>query len=62
MVNLKISESEDFEKHLNKYNVIHLDISSIADYYKENLVSKIIELVYNELKSKYPDIMDIDKN
>ena len=22
---LKISESEDFEKHLNKYNVIHLD-------------------------------------
>jgi len=57
---LKISESEDFEKHLNKYNVIHLDISSIADYYKENLVSKIIELVYNELKSKYPDIMDID--
>ena len=57
---LKISESEDFLKHLNKYNVIHLDISSIADYYKENLVSKIIELVYNELKAEYPDIMDMD--
>ena len=42
---LKISESEDFEKHLNKYNVIHLDISSFADYYKENIVSKIIEVL-----------------
>jgi len=57
---LKISGSEDFEKHLNRYNVIHLDISSFADYYKENLVSKIIEIVYNELKSEYPDIMGID--
>lgn len=49
---LKISDSPDFEKHLNKYNVIHLDISSIADYYKDNLVSKIIELIYNELKKR----------
>ncbi len=57
---LKISNSPDFEKHLNKYNVIHLDISSIADYYKDNLVSKIIELIYNELKKEYPDIMDIN--
>ncbi len=56
----KISECESFEEHLNKYNVIHLDISSIADYYKETIVSKIIELIYNELKSEYPDIMDID--
>ena len=38
---LKISDSADFEKHLNRYNVIHLDISSIADYYKEDIVSKI---------------------
>lgn len=56
---LKVSESPEFEKHLNKYNVIHLDISSIADYYKDDLVSKIIELIYNELKGEYPDIMDI---
>ena len=58
--NLEISKSADFEKHLNKYNVTHLDISSFADYYKENLVSKIIELIYNEMKSEYPQIMDID--
>ena len=57
---LEISNSPDFEKHLNKYNVIHLDISSIADFYKDNIVSKIIELIYNELKSEFPDIMDIE--
>lgn len=57
---LEISESPDFEKHLNKYNVIHLDIASFADYYKEKIVYKIQELVYNELKTEYPDIMDKD--
>ncbi|MBE6841857.1 MAG: hypothetical protein E7510_03385 [Ruminococcus sp.] len=57
---LEISKSPDFEKHLNKYNVIHLDISSIADYYKDGLVSKIIELLYNEFKEEYPDIIDIN--
>ena len=51
---LEISKSPDFEKHLNKYNVIHLDISSIADYYKDGLVAKIIELLYNEFKEEYP--------
>ena len=58
--NLEISKSPDFKKHLNQYNVIHIDISSFTDYYKENLVSKIIEIIYNELKAEYPDIMDID--
>ena len=58
--NLEISKSPDFKKHLNQYNVIHIDISSFTDYYKENLVSKIIEIIYNELKTEYPDIMDID--
>jgi hypothetical protein len=57
---LKISESHCFEKHLNKYNVIHLDVASIADFYKDKLVTKIIELIYNEMKSECPDIMDVD--
>ena len=30
-------ENEDFLTHLNKYNVIHLDISSFTDFYKDNL-------------------------
>ena len=57
---LEISKAENFEKHLNKYNTIHLDISSFADYYKKNLVDKIIEMIYREMKEEYPDIMDIN--
>ena len=46
----KIAKSPDFEKHLNKYNVIHLDISSFADYYTDNLVEKITERLYKEFR------------
>ncbi|MBE6853995.1 MAG: hypothetical protein E7505_11150 [Ruminococcus sp.] len=53
---LKISESEDFEKHLNKYNVIHLDISSFTDEYTDDLVSEIKRHIFNEFKEVYPDI------
>ena len=53
---LKISESEDFEKHLNKYNVIHLDISSFADEYTDNLVGEIKRHIFNEFKEVYPNI------
>lgn len=56
----EIAQSDDFEKHLNKYNVIHLDISSFADFYTDNLVKKIINIIYDELKEVYPTIMDID--
>ncbi len=58
--NLEISKTPDFEKHLNKYNVIHIDMSSFADYYKETIVAKISERIYEELQKEYPDIMDID--
>ncbi|MBE6843582.1 MAG: hypothetical protein E7510_12255 [Ruminococcus sp.] len=53
---LKISESEDFEKHLNKYNVIHLDISSFVDEYTDNIVNEIKRNIFNEFKEIYPDI------
>jgi len=54
--NLEISGSPDFEKHLNKYNVIHLDISSFADDYTDNLVNEIKRHIFNEFREIYPDI------
>ena len=39
----KIAGDADYRKYMNKYNVIHLDIASFWDYYKENIVEKIIE-------------------
>ncbi|MDD6824808.1 MAG: AAA family ATPase [Oscillospiraceae bacterium] len=54
--NLEISKSPDFKKHLNKYNVIHLDISSFTDEYTETLVKEIKRHVFDEFREKYPDI------
>jgi len=53
---LKISKEASFEKHLNKYNVIHIDVSSFTDWASENLIEKILESIYAEMKEDYPDI------
>ncbi|MDO4988278.1 MAG: AAA family ATPase, partial [Synergistes sp.] len=55
----EIAKSSDFEKHLNKYNVIHLDIASCTDLLRDrNLIDRITESLYGEMKEKYPDIPD----
>ena len=41
----KIANTADWKKHMNRYNVIHLDISSFWDSYKENIVEKILEYI-----------------
>ncbi len=51
-----IANAPDFEEHLNKYNVIHLDISSFADFHKEDLVETVIDCVFDEMKTVYPGI------
>ena len=51
----KISESADYKKYMNKYNVIHLDISSFFDFYKENIVEKVTEYIYKDFKEAFND-------
>ena len=53
---LQISKTPDFEKHLNKYNVIHLDIASFADDYSDDIVKEIKRHIFNEFIEKYPDV------
>ena len=36
-----IATKDCFKKHLNKYNVIHLDVSSVFDFHKEDLIEEI---------------------
>lgn len=59
----KISKSPDYEKYLNKLNVIQLDINS--EYQNENgsedLISLINKKVSLELKAAYPQI-ELDEN
>ena len=49
---LTIGKSSDFKKHLNKYDVIHIDVqwflSSCADI--KSIVSYITQSVLEELK------------
>lgn len=46
----KIANNPDYKKNMNKYNVIHLDISSFWDDFKENIVEKVQEYVSDDLK------------
>ena len=52
----KISHVEGWDENLNKYNVIHLDISSVADFHKEDLVDETIRRIYREMAAEYPDV------
>ena len=46
---------------MNQYNVIHLDISSFWDFYKDNIVEKIVEYICDEIREVYEDEIDYSK-
>lgn len=46
----KLAADADYKKHMNKYNVIHLDVASFWDSYKDNIVEKIAEYIYKDLR------------
>ena len=58
----KISACCDYKKHMNKYNVIHLDVSTFWDSYKDNIVEKIIEYIYKDFEQVFGDELDYQDN
>ena len=58
----KIAGSPDFKKYMNKYNVIHLDISSFRDDYSDNIIEKIIEYLYKEFRAVFGEELDYEDN
>ena len=54
--NLEISKSPDFKEHLNKYDVIHLDIQWCLEPAggSERVISYITEKTIEELREYYP--------
>ena len=60
--NTKIADSEDYRKYMNKYNVIHLDISSVWDFHKEDLIESIRKRVCDDFKEEYGDGLNYDKD
>lgn len=61
---LEISGDPSFETHLNKYDVIHLDIAYLLVQQKNavDTVSFMQKCVIEELKNIYPDILPDDLN
>ena len=57
----RIASDPDYEKYRNKYNVIHLDISSFFDDYKVNLIEKIVEYIYDDITDELGDTLDYKK-
>ena len=56
---LEISKSKDFKKHLNKYNVIHLDIQWCIEPAggPEQVISYISRKTIQELQEYYPEVL-----
>ena len=47
---------------MNKYNVIHLDISSVWDFHKEDLIESIHERVCEDFQKEYGDSLNYSKD
>ena len=60
---LNISKTADFEKHLNKHNVIHIDIQKFLSRTEgiKHTLSFLQERVIRELAKAYPDVTDGDE-
>ena len=56
---LEISKDEDFRKHLNKYDVVHMDIQWFLANCKDvnHIVEFITKNILDELKEIYPEIL-----
>ena len=62
---LEISKSYDFIKHLNKYNVLHLDMSSITDGHKDDFLidmkRKVFDDISEEIDIKISEKQDVSE-
>lgn len=56
-MNYQIGLNKDFREHLNKYDVIYIDVNYFRSTKKtdENIVLKIQQSVIRELKERYQD-------
>jgi len=59
--NTEIAKCADFKKYMNQYNVIHLDISSVWDFHKEDLIEAIHERVCEDFQKEYGETLNYKK-
>ena len=56
------SRHADYKKYMNQYNVIHLDISSVWDFHKEDLIESIHDRICEDFQEEYGDTLDYKKD
>lgn len=56
----EIAREPDFLVHLNKYHVIHLDVSSFEGTYRDDIVFGIKKILHDDMKKSVPDIMALE--
>lgn len=56
--NLAISGTERYEKHINQYNVIHIDFSQLPDFCDEydSYIRNITDTLKDDLREAYPHL------
>ena len=62
--NLKIAKDTDFEKYLNKYDTIFLNMQDFLSRSNniQELMERVRKIVLRELRSAYPDVDFFDEN
>ena len=55
---LKIAQSKDYETHLNKYDVIYLDMTGVKPYSDSfsNVVPFLVSKISEEIRQQYPEV------
>ncbi|WP_294580652.1 AAA family ATPase [uncultured Thomasclavelia sp.] len=62
--NLKISKTDNYLTHLNKHNVIHINMQGFLSKTHDvnKMLNRLTKLVFRELKKEYPDIDYFDED
>ncbi|MBR1898816.1 MAG: AAA family ATPase [Oscillospiraceae bacterium] len=59
----KISKAPDYEKHLNQYNVIHVDIQNFSKYTDiAKLISRLTQELIFDIKLEFPECALFDES
>ena len=59
----KIAETADFEKHLNQYNVIHVDMQNFMKYsVVKEMIQRLTREILFDISTEFPDVKLFDEN
>ncbi|MGN0416260.1 MAG: AAA family ATPase [Agathobacter sp.] len=58
----EIATKDDFRKYMNQYHVIHLDIASVWDFHKDDLIEEVQERLCDDFQKVYGNSINYEKD